>query len=63
MGLLARGWIYSYYWTAASFVYLILRNDVDGTALTDITNFDIDTERRERARGWGRGRKSSRREL
>jgi hypothetical protein len=34
--LLARGWIYAYFWTAASFVYLILRHDVDGTPLTDI---------------------------
>lgn len=36
VGLLARGWIYAYFWTAASIVYLILRNDVDGTAMTDI---------------------------
>jgi hypothetical protein len=34
--LLAQGWVYAYFWTAASFVYLILRHDVDGTPLTEI---------------------------
>jgi len=36
IGLLVRGWIYAYFWTAASFIYLLLRNDVDGTPWTDV---------------------------
>ena len=36
VGLLARGWIYAYFWTAASFIYLLLRHDVDGTPWTDV---------------------------
>ncbi len=32
--LLARAWVYSFYWTAASNLYLWLRLDVDGTPLT-----------------------------
>lgn len=31
VGLLARGWVYSYFWTAATTIYLLLRRDVDGT--------------------------------
>jgi len=31
IGLLVRGWIYTYFWTAASFIYLLLRHDVDDT--------------------------------
>ncbi|WP_406700704.1 hypothetical protein V5E97_18100 [Singulisphaera sp. Ch08] len=31
VGLLAHGWIYSYFWSAASTIYLLLRQDVDGT--------------------------------
>ncbi len=31
VGLLARGWVYSYFWTAATAIYLLLRRDVDGT--------------------------------
>jgi hypothetical protein len=31
VGLVAHGWIYSYFWTATVIVYLILRQDVDGT--------------------------------
>jgi hypothetical protein len=31
VGLLAHGWIYSFYWTAAALIYLWLRQDVDGT--------------------------------
>jgi hypothetical protein len=31
VGLVAHGWIYSYFWTSAVIVYLILRHDVDGT--------------------------------
>jgi hypothetical protein len=36
IGLLIRGWIYAYFWTAASFIYLLLRNDVDGTPWSDV---------------------------
>ena len=31
VGLVAHGWIYSYFWTASVIIYLILRHDVDGT--------------------------------
>ena len=31
VGLVAHAWIYSYFWTATVIVYLILRQDVDGT--------------------------------
>jgi hypothetical protein len=31
VGLVAHGWIYSYFWTAATIIYLILRQNVDGT--------------------------------
>jgi hypothetical protein len=31
--LLARGWAFSYFWTVAAAVYLLLRRDVDGTPL------------------------------
>ena len=31
VGLVAHGWIYSYFWTSAVIIYLILRQDVDGT--------------------------------
>jgi hypothetical protein len=31
VGLVAHGWIYSYFWTSAVIIYLILRHDVDGT--------------------------------
>lgn len=29
--LLAHGWIYAYFWSAASLIYLTIRQDVDGT--------------------------------
>jgi hypothetical protein len=29
--LVAHGWVYSYFWTAVVIVYLLLRQDVDGT--------------------------------
>jgi hypothetical protein len=29
--LVAHSWIYSYFWTAATIIYLVLRQDVDGT--------------------------------
>lgn len=38
INLLVRGWIYAYFWTAASFVYLLLRHDVDGTPWTEVKN-------------------------
>jgi hypothetical protein len=28
---LVHGWIYAYFWTASSYIYLVLRYDVDGT--------------------------------
>ena len=31
VGLVAHGWIYSYFWTSAAIIYLIIRHDVDGT--------------------------------
>ena len=31
VGLLVLAWTYSYFWSAASILYLILRRDVDGT--------------------------------
>jgi hypothetical protein len=34
--LLAHGWTYSFYWTAAALLYLWLRHDVDGTPWTEI---------------------------
>ena len=34
--LLAHGWIYSFVWTAAEFLYLWLRQEVDGTPRTEI---------------------------
>jgi len=36
VGWLVHGWIYSYFWTAASIIYLILRRDVDGTDWHDV---------------------------
>ena len=34
--LLAHGWIFSFFWTAAAYLYLWLRQDVDGTPWTEI---------------------------
>jgi hypothetical protein len=34
--LLIHAWIYGYYWSAAAMVYLVLRQDVDGSPMTDI---------------------------
>jgi hypothetical protein len=36
VGLLAYAWTYSFFWTAAAYVYLWLRHDVDGTPWTAI---------------------------
>jgi hypothetical protein len=41
--LLAFGWIYSYFWTAAAHIYLLLRHDVDGTPWHDLPTPGIDT--------------------
>jgi hypothetical protein len=35
-GLLGYAWTYSFFWTAAAYVYLWLRHDVDGTPWTEI---------------------------
>jgi hypothetical protein len=40
VGLLAHAWIYSYFWTSAATIYLLLRRDVDGTAWHDIALTD-----------------------
>jgi hypothetical protein len=29
--LVAQAWVYSYFWTSAAIIYLVLRRDVDGT--------------------------------
>jgi hypothetical protein len=34
--LLARGWVYSFTWSAAALLYLWLRNDVDSMPWTEI---------------------------
>jgi hypothetical protein len=49
VGLVAHGWIYSYFWTSAATIYLILRQDVDGTpwhviAAPERRPFDVDLE-------------------
>lgn len=31
VGLAAHAWIYAYFWTSAAIIYLVLRQDVDGT--------------------------------
>jgi hypothetical protein len=31
VAFVAHAWIYSYFWTSATIVYLVLRQDVDGT--------------------------------
>jgi hypothetical protein len=52
LGLLARGWSYAYFWTAASFIYLLLRHDVDGTSWTEVNH----AAGRERPPDQGEGR-------
>jgi hypothetical protein len=42
--LLAFGWVYSYFWTAAAHIYLLLRRDVDGTPWYDIPTPGADAE-------------------
>ncbi len=45
VGLFVHAWVYSYFWTSASIIYLILRSDVDGTSWHDVylTEHDTDT--------------------
>ena len=45
VSLVLRGWAYSYFWSAASILYLILRRDVDGTPWHDVylPEHDADT--------------------
>jgi hypothetical protein len=33
---LIRGWVFSYFWTAAGYLYLWLRQDVDGVPWSEI---------------------------
>ena len=40
--ILAKSWIYSFFWTAAALVYLWLRQDVDGTPWSEC---DLPTSR------------------
>jgi hypothetical protein len=34
--MLGYGWVYSYFWTSAAIIYLLLRHDVDGTDWHDL---------------------------
>ena len=34
--LLVLGFVYSYFWTASSAIYLLLRRDVDGTDMDEV---------------------------
>lgn len=45
VGVFVHAWIYSYFWSATSLVYLILRRDVDGTAWHEVylPEHDADT--------------------
>jgi len=36
VALLVQAWTYSYFWSAASIIYLLLRRDVDGTEIHDV---------------------------
>ena len=36
VALLTYGWVFSYFWSAATQIYLLLRHDVDGAAFDDI---------------------------
>jgi hypothetical protein len=44
VGLLVRGWAYSYFWTAATSIYLLLRQEVDGTLWTEANVSSRDVE-------------------
>ena len=43
--LLAHAWIYCYFWTSASFLYLWLRHEVNGTPSSEIDRPDAPTAR------------------
>jgi len=43
--LLAHGWTYSFFWTAAALLYLWLRHDVDGTPWSEIEPAAAETSR------------------
>jgi hypothetical protein len=56
VALVAHGWIYSYFWTSAVIVYLLLRQDVDGTpwhaiALPERPAFEFEPEPSPQAAG------------
>jgi hypothetical protein len=34
--LLAHAWVFSFFWTVAAYLYLWLRQDVDGQSMTEI---------------------------
>jgi hypothetical protein len=36
VGVLVHAWVYSYFWSASTLIYLILRRDVDGTPWHDV---------------------------
>jgi hypothetical protein len=57
--LLAHGWIYSFFWTAAAFVYLWLRQDVDDTPWTEIGLRDWDLARGVELPSFGAGVESA----
>jgi hypothetical protein len=44
-GVIVHAWVYSYFWSSASIIYLILRRDVDGTPWHDVylPEYDADT--------------------
>ena len=48
IGLLAQGWIYAYFWTAGAHIYLLLREEVDGTPRTDVSEIMEESARVER---------------
>jgi hypothetical protein len=37
IGLLAQGWIYAYFWSAGAHIYLLFREEVDGTPWTEVS--------------------------
>jgi hypothetical protein len=45
IGLLAQSWVYAYFWTSASLIYLLLRNDVDGTAWSEVKDVKAEARR------------------
>jgi hypothetical protein len=36
VALFVHAWVYSYFWSASTVIYLILRRDVDGTSWHDV---------------------------